>query len=93
MTPYDFTALPELVAPLEEGYDYVLGSRLAGRITRGAMPWSHRYIGNPILTTFLNILFKLRVSDAHSGFRVFTREALDKMHCTPKAWSSPRRSS
>ncbi len=76
---YDFTALPELVAPLEDGYDYVLGSRLAGRITRGAMPWSHRYIGNPILTTFLNILFKLRVSDAHSGFRVFTREALDKM--------------
>jgi len=76
---YDFTALPELVAPLLEGYDYVLGSRLAGRITRGAMPWSHRYIGNPILTTFLNILFKLRVSDAHSGFRVFTRDALDKM--------------
>ena len=76
---YDFTALPELVAPLREGYDYVLGSRLAGRITQGAMPWSHRYIGNPVLTTFLNILFKLRVSDAHSGFRVFTREALDKM--------------
>ena len=43
------------------------------------MPWSHRYIGNPVLTAFLNVLFKLRVSDAHSGFRVFTRDALGKM--------------
>jgi hypothetical protein len=77
---YDFTALPELIAPLQEGgYDYVLGSRLSGEITPGAMSWSHRWIGNPVLTTFLNVLFKLRVSDAHSGFRVFTREALDRM--------------
>ena len=76
---YDFTVLADLVAPLDEGYDYVLGSRLSGDIKRGAMPWSHRYIGNPVLTTFLNLLFKLKVSDAHSGFRVFTREALDRM--------------
>jgi glycosyltransferase involved in cell wall biosynthesis len=76
---YDFTALPQLIGPLSEGYDYVLGSRLSGRIQPGAMPWTHRYIGNPILTRVLNILFKLRVSDAHSGFRVFTREALGRM--------------
>ena len=76
---YDFTALAELVAPLSAGYDYVLGSRLSGRIERGAMPWTHRYIGNPVLTLILNVLFKLRVSDAHSGFRVFTREALNRM--------------
>jgi glycosyltransferase involved in cell wall biosynthesis len=78
---YDFTALPELVAPLQDSNcDYVLGSRMTGEITKGAMSWSHRYIGNPVLTTVLNILFKLRVSDAHSGFRVFTRDALDKMN-------------
>ncbi len=77
---YDFAALPELVEPLEQGgYDYVLGSRLGGVIEKGAMPWSHRYIGNPVLTTVLNILFKLEVSDAHSGLRVFTRPALDRM--------------
>ena len=77
---YDFTALPDLVAPIvEQGHDYVLGSRLTGQIERGAMPWSHRYIGNPVLTSLLNVLFKLRVSDAHSGFRVFTRDALQQM--------------
>jgi glycosyltransferase involved in cell wall biosynthesis len=77
---YDFTVLPDLIAPIiENGQDYVLGSRLMGEIEQGAMPWSHRWIGNPILTTFLNLLFKLRVSDAHSGYRVFTREALERM--------------
>ena len=50
------------------------GRGSTGEMEQGAMPWSHRYIGNPVLTTFLNVLFKLRVSDAHSGFRVFTRD-------------------
>ena len=76
---YDFTALPELLRPLTGGFEYVLGSRFAGEIRRGAMPWSHRYIGNPILTSTLNLLFRLKVSDAHSGLRAFTREALDKL--------------
>jgi glycosyltransferase involved in cell wall biosynthesis len=76
---YDFTALPELIRPLENGYDCVVGSRLAGEIHRNAMTWSHRYLGNPILTATLNVLFKLRVTDAHSGFRAFTRAALDRL--------------
>jgi glycosyltransferase involved in cell wall biosynthesis len=76
---YDFTALPDIVRPLDEGADYVLGSRFAGQIHRGAMTWSHRYVGNPFLTSILNVLFNLKVSDAHSGFRAFTRRALDKM--------------
>jgi len=76
---YDFTALPDVLRPLDHGADYVLGSRFAGQIRRGAMTWSHRYIGNPVLTSVLNVLFKLKVSDAHSGFRAFTRRALDKM--------------
>jgi hypothetical protein len=46
-----------------------------GRILPGAMPWANRYLGNPILTTMLNLLFGLRISDAHSGLRAFTREA------------------
>jgi hypothetical protein len=77
---YDFTVLPDLIAPIvEDGHDYVLGSRLTGKMEQGAMPWTHRWIGNPMLTAFLNMLFKLRVSDAHSGYRVFTREALERM--------------
>jgi len=76
---YDFTVIPELVKPIADGYDYVLGSRFAGQIRPEAMSWSHRHIGNPILTKILNILFRLKVSDAHSGFRALTRTALDKM--------------
>jgi glycosyltransferase involved in cell wall biosynthesis len=76
---YDFTVIPELVKPIADGFDYVLGSRFAGQIRPEAMSWSHRRIGNPILTKILNILFRLKVSDAHSGFRALTRTALDKM--------------
>jgi hypothetical protein len=77
---YDFTELGALVAPLAEGRsDYVLGSRFGGEILKGAMTWSHRYIGNPVLTGVLNRFFGLKSSDAHSGMRAFTKEALDRM--------------
>jgi glycosyltransferase involved in cell wall biosynthesis len=76
---YDFSKLDELIARLDEGYDYVLGSRFAGTIQKGAMPWLHRYIGNPVLTGILNLFFGLKSSDAHSGMRAFTREAFERM--------------
>jgi hypothetical protein len=76
---YDFSKLDELVAKLAEGYDTVLGSRFDGTILPGAMPWTHRYIGNPVLTRVLNVFFGLDTSDAHSGMRAFTREAIDRM--------------
>ncbi|HEV8064045.1 MAG TPA: glycosyltransferase family 2 protein, partial [Acidimicrobiales bacterium] len=76
---YDFTAIPALVEPISQGYEYVLGSRFSGRIEDDAMTWSHRWIGNPALTKLLNVLFGLRVSDAHSGFRAITKTALDRL--------------
>jgi hypothetical protein len=76
---YDFTSIPELIKPIADGYDYVLGSRFSGYILPGAMSWTHRRIGNPALTAVVNALFRLRVSDAHSGFRAITRAALDKI--------------
>jgi glycosyltransferase involved in cell wall biosynthesis len=76
---YDFGELARLVEPLQHGYDYVLGSRFGGQILKGAMPWTHRYIGNPILTGVLNRFFGLKSSDAHSGMRAFTREAYQRM--------------
>lgn len=78
---YDFSQLDRLVTPLLDGrHDYVLGSRFAGKILPGAMPWSHRYVGNPVLTGLLNRFFKLRSSDAHSGMRAFTRESYRRMN-------------
>ncbi len=77
---YDFLEMPKLLEPLKRGEaDLVIGSRFKGEIKPGAMPWLHRYIGNPLLTFILNRLFKAGVSDAHSGFRAFTREALERM--------------
>ncbi len=76
---YDFSALLPFIEPLRQGYDMVMGSRLRGTILPGAMPWLHRYIGNPFLSRFLNVLFKTGISDSHCGMRSFTREAFEKM--------------
>jgi glycosyltransferase involved in cell wall biosynthesis len=79
---YDFREIDRLISPLRNGYDYVLGSRFGGSIMPGAMPWTHRYIGNPLLTLILNLLFGLKSSDAHSGLRAFTRDAYLRMNLT-----------
>ena len=77
---YDFLEMPRLLEPLmKDEADLVIGSRFKGRMERNAMPWLHRWIGNPILTWFLNLFFKAGVSDAHCGFRAIRRDALEKM--------------
>ncbi|MCH2539117.1 MAG: glycosyltransferase family 2 protein [Anaerolineales bacterium] len=76
---YDLHEIPRLVAKLREGYDIVLGSRLGGVILPGAMPWLHRYVGNPILTGLLNRLFRMKLQDAHTGLRAFTRIGYDRL--------------
>ncbi len=72
---YDFGDTPLLLEQLRAGADVVLGSRFMGKILPGAMPWPNRYIGNPILTGMLNLLFGQKISDAHSGLRGFTQAA------------------
>lgn len=73
---YDFSSVPDLVKELKKGYDFVLGSRFKGKIKKGAMSFSHRYIGNPILTGMLNLFYKANLSDTHSGFRTIKRDSL-----------------
>ncbi len=77
---YDFGEIERFLAPLYQGYDLVMGSRFKGRILPGAMPWSHQYVGNPILTGILNLLFRAHVSDAHCGMRALTKAAFERMH-------------
>jgi glycosyltransferase involved in cell wall biosynthesis len=77
---YDFTVLPQLLAPLSEGADLVVGSRFKGEITPGSMAPLHRYIGNPLLTWLLNAVYGTGFSDTHSGFRAITKEALSKLN-------------
>jgi len=77
---YDFSRLYDLVKLLKEGNDLAVGSRFLGTIFPGAMSFSHRYIGNPFLTGILNLFFHAHVSDAHSGFRAITKQALTKLN-------------
>jgi glycosyltransferase involved in cell wall biosynthesis len=73
---YDFGEIPHFLAELEDGADMVVGDRME-HIHPGAMPWHHRYIGNPLLSGLLNLLFHTGVSDAHCGMRAFRRDRLE----------------
>jgi glycosyltransferase involved in cell wall biosynthesis len=75
---YDFSEIPRFVAALEEGAEMVIGDRM-DNIHPGAMPWLHRYVGNPILTGLLNFLFRTGVKDAHCGMRALRREVLARL--------------
>lgn len=76
---YDLTDLERFLVPLRQGAELVMGNRLVGEIKPGAMPWLHRWIGNPVLSWFLNVLFHTGVGDSHCGMRGFSREAYHKM--------------
>jgi hypothetical protein len=75
---YDFAEIPNFVAQLENGADMVIGNRM-NNILPGAMPWLHRYIGNPVLSGFLNLLYRSGVHDAHCGMRALRRDALPRL--------------
>jgi glycosyltransferase involved in cell wall biosynthesis len=75
---YDFEEIPRFVAELENGADMVIGNRMQN-IHPGAMPWLHRYIGNPLLSGFLNLLFRTGVDDAHCGMRALRRDLLPQL--------------
>ncbi len=77
---YDFREATAMIGALLEGADLCMGSRFKGGIKPGAMPWKNRYIGNPLLTGILNLLFRAGVSDAHCGLRALTRDCLDRLH-------------
>ena len=87
---YPLSELGPFVDRLEQGDDLVIGSRFEGEIHRGAMPWMNRYIGNPILTGMLNLLFGVKVSDAHCGMRAIRRSALPvlDLHSTGMEFAS-----
>ncbi len=75
---YDFSYIPRFVAELDGGAELVIGDRM-DNIQPGAMPWLHRYVGNPILTRTLNAFFHTGVKDAHCGMRAFRRDVLPRL--------------
>jgi glycosyltransferase involved in cell wall biosynthesis len=75
---YDFNEIPRFVAELDAGAELVMGDRM-DNIQPGAMPWHHRYIGNPILTGLLNLFFRTGINDAHCGMRALRRDVLERL--------------
>jgi len=83
---YDFSDIGDFVEPLVAGdYDMVMGTRLKGTILPGAMSWSHRWLGNPILSGMLRLFFRTSISDSRCGLRSFTRDAYQRMNLRTQA--------
>jgi glycosyltransferase involved in cell wall biosynthesis len=73
---YDFEHLEGFVAGLRAGNQLVMGNRFKGGIAPGAMPWHHRYIGNPVLSSLGRLFFRTKAGDFHCGLRGFDRAAI-----------------
>ncbi|MGH9691543.1 MAG: glycosyltransferase family 2 protein [Candidatus Acidiferrales bacterium] len=76
---YDFTQLEPFLKKLNEGYDLVMGNRFQGGIAPGAMPFLHRFLGNPGLSWLGRLFFKCPVGDFQCGLRGFRKDAIDKL--------------
>ena len=73
---YDFENLDSMLERLRSGAQLVMGNRFKGGIAKGAMPFLHRYLGNPVLSFLGKLFFKIRIGDFHCGLRGFSRQAM-----------------
>ena len=76
---YNFAHIPRFLAELRNGADLVMGNRFRGGIGPGAMPFLHRYLGNPVLSQLGRTLFNTPIGDFHCGMRAFSRDAYDRL--------------
>jgi len=84
---YDFSDIQQFVEKLREGADLVMGCRLpsgGGTILPGAMPWSHRWLGNPMFSIMARTMFQCPINDVYCGLRAFTKEHVEglDLQCT-----------
>jgi glycosyltransferase involved in cell wall biosynthesis len=83
---YDFRELAPFVEKFRAGAEFVMGSRFRGYIEPGSMPPLHRYLGTPVTTWILNVIFSGKFSDIHCGMRGITRGALERMDLRSQSW-------
>ncbi|MDD3238344.1 MAG: glycosyltransferase family 2 protein [Candidatus Gastranaerophilales bacterium] len=77
---YDFLEIPLLYNELDEDTDMVIGSRLKGNIEKRAMPPLHRYVGTPVITALINLLYGTKISDSQCGMRLIKKEAIEQLN-------------
>ena len=83
---YDFKEIYKFIKKLDEGYEYVMGTRMKGVIEKGSMPPLHQYFGTPLTTWILNILLGTKYSDIHCGLRAMTYSAFKKIDIHSNSW-------
>jgi glycosyltransferase involved in cell wall biosynthesis len=83
---YDFRELEPFATKFRQGVEFIMGSRFRGYIEPGAMPPLHRYLGTPVTTWILNVIFTSHFSDIHCGMRGMTRAALERMGLRSQSW-------
>lgn len=83
---YDYKELEKFVAKLDEGYEFVMGSRFKGVIEKGAMPKLHRYFGTPVTNWIFNRVYGTHFSDIHCGMRAMTKDAFIRMNLQSTSW-------
>ncbi len=76
---YNFAHIPRFLEALRNGADLVMGNRFAGGIMPGAMPFLHKYLGNPVLSWMGRTLFRTPVGDFHCGMRAFSKSAYESL--------------
>ena len=79
---YDFSRLDAFLDSLRAGHTLVIGHRFRGGIRPGAMPWLHRYLGNPVLSFVGRLFFSCRIGDFHCGLRGIERNAVLQLGLT-----------
>lgn len=79
---YDFSELDGMLTALRRGDKLVMGNRFNGGIAPGAMPWLHRYLGNPVLSFIGRLFYRTPIGDFHCGLRGFDREAILQLGLT-----------
>lgn len=77
---YNFNNLPSFFKKIDEGYELVIGNRFTKNMNEGSMPMLNKFIGNPVLSFLLRMLFDTNIRDVHSGMRVLTKTAYKKLN-------------
>lgn len=78
---YNFLEISDFWQELKNGYDFVIGNRLKGKIEKGAMPFLHRHIGTPILSFLISKKYKTKIGDINCGLRGYNKEKIEKLNC------------
>lgn len=78
---YNFLEIMPILEELRKGYDFVIGNRYKGKMEKGAMPFSHKYIGTPIISWLGRMKYKVNIGDFNCGLRGYDTKKINDLNC------------